>query len=191
MKFAITASLFLCFSSAIAADRFTYKGVGVGDEETTISEKLPYYKKSKYSQHFYRHSSEECSGIRRSSDEEAKKCFDANSFGGAVVSSGELYVKDGRISKITLNFDPSWNNGLVEAISGKYGKEKTRDVSELQNGYGAKFPAVLTEWESNGSILSMSSIGGKETSIQITSAADRQKSLERAKADKEKSAKDF
>lgn len=189
MKVALAVSLFLCLSSAIAADRFTYKGVGVGDDETSISEKLPYYKKSKYSQYFYRHLSEECSRI--TSEEESKKCLDANSFGGAVVSSGELYVKEGRISKITLNFDPSWNSGLIEAISGKYGKEKTKDVSELQNGYGAKFPTALIEWESGGSILTLSSIGGKDTTIQITSTADRQKSLDRAKADKEKSANDF
>ncbi|GEM_PF-4845349 len=189
MKVAIAVSLFLCLSSAIAADRFTYKGVGVGDEETNISEKLPYYKTSKYSQYFYRHLLEDC--YRIISEEESKKCLDANSFGGAVVSSGELYVKEGRVSKITLNFDPSWSGGLIEAISGKYGKEKTKDVSELQNEYGAKFPTARMEWESGGSILTLTSIGGKNASVQITSTADRQKSLDRAKADKEKSAKDF
>lgn len=191
MKVALAVSLFLCLSSAIGAERFTYKGVGAGDEEISISEKLPYYKKSQYSQYFYRHSSEECSALRRSSDDAAKKCIDANSFGGAVVSSGEIFVKDGRISGITLNFHPSWSNGLIEAISERYGKEKTKDVVELQNGYGAKLPGVLIEWESGGSILNFSSLGGKDIVVKIATIDDRKKDLDRAKANKEKSAKDF
>lgn len=191
MKTVIAASLFLCLSNAICADRFTYKGVGAGDEESSISEKLPFYKKSQYSHYFYRHASEECSGLRRSSDDAAKKCFDANSFGGAVVSSGEIFVKDGRIYRITLNFDQSWSSGLIEAISAKYGKEKTKDFTEFQNGYGAKFTGVMMEWESGDSILTLTGIGGKETSIKISTVEDKRKSLERAKAEKEKSARDF
>lgn len=191
MKFALAVSLFLCFGSAVGAEKFTYKGVGVGDMESSISEKLPFYKKSKFSQYFYRYELGDCIKIGGTSEADSQKCLDANSFGGAVVRNGELYVKDGSISTITLNFDATWSNALIDAISAKYGKEKSKDEVQLQNGYGAKFPGVLMKWESAGSILTLTSIGNKDITVKIVSAEDRQKQLDKEKADKEKSAKDF
>ena len=47
------------------------------------------------------------------------------------------------------------------------------------------------KWESAGSILTLTSIGNKDITVKIVSAEDRQKQLDKEKADKEKSAKDF
>lgn len=161
--------------------------MSIGALEIEIAAKLPDYKKSPYSQYFYRYDFGACGRVGNAYD----RCRTDNSFAGGIVDTGELYVSGGSVKSITIYVQQIFLEKVITAVTETYGKPVVDNAPTLQNSLGAKFEGRYMEWNTENTQLALTSSGREKFLLKIQSQEDVKEAKEQSEDSASKAAKDF
>lgn len=179
------AAAFVCSANA---EPISLKGLAIGMTKGQMEEFAPGFGRTCV-EHLERNGVIPCGFSEGSST----RPLSLATLAGAQVKSWVMLMSNGALSMVMARFPASEFDGVVAALTEKYGRPKSIEKTSVQNRMGASFPQIEITWRQDGTTLVAKKLDlNIETmSVQLTSDESAARAVEDAKARAKKNANDL